>query len=199
MPQNVADRIFEPYFTTKPAGEGNGLGLAVVHGIVESHDGRIDMQTRVKQGTTFHIYFPVIEEGLPAIADEGDAIPTGKETILVVDDEELLVGVIKQILERLGYRVAAETNSLTALERFGKMPERFDLAITDMTMPNLTGLEFATKLKSIRPDIPVIVCTGFSDQISQEVVQELGINALVMKPVLRAELAKTVRRVLDNP
>jgi two-component system, cell cycle sensor histidine kinase and response regulator CckA len=198
MSQEIADRIFEPYFTTKRAGEGTGLGLAVVHGIVESHEGRIEMQTRAKRGTTFSVYLPVIDEVSPNQADDGDIAPTGRETILVVDDEELLAAVTKQILESLGYRVAAETDSLEALDLFGSMPERFDLVITDMTMPNLTGIELAIKMKAVRPEVPVIVCTGFSDQISQDIAKDMGIEALVMKPVLKVELAKTVRRVLDR-
>lgn len=199
MSQEIANRIFEPYFTTKRAGEGTGLGLAVVHGIVESHDGRIEVQTRPKEGTTFHVYLPVIEEESTTPDDEGDVIPSGHETILVVDDEELLAAVIKQILESLGYRVEAETDSLKALALFGSSPERFDAVVTDMTMPHLTGIELATKMKAIRPSIPVIMCTGFSDHVSQKVVEELGIDALVLKPVLKADLARTVRTVLDRP
>ena len=199
MPPEIAERIFEPYFTTKRAGEGTGLGLAVVHGIVEGHAGTIEMLTKMKKGTTFHVYLPVIEEKSPTQVDEGDTIPTGDEAILIVDDEKLLAAVCKQTLENLGYRVTAETDSLEALELFGRIPERFDMVITDMTMPNLTGMELAMKLKTIRPDIPIIVCTGFSDQISQEIIQELGIDALVMKPILKAELARTVRSVLDRP
>lgn len=198
MSPDVADRIFEPYFTTKKAGEGTGLGLAVVHGIVESHKGMIEVETRKNHGTAFRVYFPVIKEDTATPVGEDDSLPTGKEAILLVDDEELLVAVGKQMLENLGYQVAAETHSREALDLFRHMPDRFDLVITDMTMPNLTGLELAVKMKTIRPDIPVIVCTGFSDRLSQELIDELGIEALVMKPVLKGQLARTVRRVLDR-
>jgi CheY-like chemotaxis protein len=158
----------------------------------------IEVQTKENQGTTFRVYFPVFEEAGSTFGREDDSLPSGQEAILLVDDEEPLVLVGKQMLEKLGYQVTTETNSLKALDLFRHMPERFDLVITDMTMPNLTGRALVTKLKIIRPDIPVIVCTGFSDQLSQEVVDELGIEALVMKPVLKGELARTVRLVLDR-
>ncbi len=198
MSQDVADHIFEPYFTTKKAGEGTGLGLAVVHGIVESHKGMIEVQTGAKQGTTFRVYLPVIEQEATPQVEDDRFHPSGHETILLVDDEDPLVVMGTQMLENLGYRVIGETNSLEALDRFQHSPEGFDLVITDMTMPNLTGLKLAMKLKTIRPDIPIIVCTGFSDQLSQDAVSEMGIEALVMKPILRGELARTVRRVLDG-
>jgi two-component system, cell cycle sensor histidine kinase and response regulator CckA len=198
MSPDITERIFEPYFTTKKAGEGSGLGLAVVHGIVESHGGMIEVETEVQQGTTFRVYFPVIDEEAPAGEREGDSIPRGRESILLVDDEDLVVRACKKMLENLGYQVVGETNSLEALGRFRKTPDQFDLVITDMTMPNLTGVGLTLELKSIRPDIPVVVCTGFSDQLSPEVIDEMGIAALVMKPVLKGKLARTVRRVLDR-
>jgi CheY-like chemotaxis protein len=199
MDQSVMSRIFEPYFTTKESGKGTGLGLAVVHGIVKSYKGDIRVYSEPGKGTAFHVYLPVLKSQVEA--EEIDAaviIQTGTERILLVDDEEPIVRLEKQMLERLGYQVAARTSSIEALEAFRAAPDKFDLVITDMTMPNMTGVQLSQKLLEIRPDIPIIICTGFSTKINDEKAKEFGIRGFVMKPVVMSELIKKIREVLDQ-
>jgi len=198
MDRSTMERIFEPYFTTKEKGEGTGLGLSVVHGIVASHDGAITVYSEPGEGTTFHIYLPIVEqEPEPEIRTE-ESLPTGSETILFVDDEAPLATLGTRLLEGLGYVVVSRTNSLEALETFRKDPSRFDVVVTDMTMPSMTGDQLATEVMKIRSDIPVILCTGFSTKISKKKAETLGIQAFVMKPFLKGEMAETVRRALDE-
>lgn len=199
MDRTVVGRIFDPYFTTKGLGEGTGLGLSVVHGIVRSHDGYITVYSEPGEGTTFHIYLPRIE--VNAKVPEAISIepaPKGKEYILFVDNDEQIVNVVQQILERLGYHVAARTSSVEALEAFQTQPEKFDLVITDLTMPNMTGTELAKRLIDIRPDIPIILCTGFSEAISEKKAQAIGIREYVMKPITTHDLATTIRKALNK-
>jgi CheY-like chemotaxis protein len=199
MDRIVMERIFDPYFTTKDLGEGTGMGLAVVHGIVRSHSGDITVYSEPGKGTTFHVYLPRIDTG--AIAPETvstEPAPKGKERILLVDDEEQIVLMVRQMLEGLGYHVTARTSSVEALGAFRAKPEKFDLVITDQTMPNMTGAELAQKLMGIRADIPIILCTGFSEVITEDKSKAIGIREYVMKPVIRSEIAKTIRRVLDK-
>jgi CheY-like chemotaxis protein len=193
------DRIFEPYYTTKEKGEGTGLGLSVVHGIVKNYGGTITAYSEPGKGSTFHVYLPVIQEGgeVPGIAEVAP-IPTGNEHILFIDDEPALVEIDKQMLERLGYEVTTRTSSMEALELFRTKPDQFDLVITDMTMPHMTGERLANELMNIRSDIPVIICTGYSELISEEKAKEMGIRAFVMKPLVIRDLAKTVRGVLEG-
>ena len=192
------ERIFEPYFTTKEQGKGTGLGLAVIHGIVKNHGGDISVTSKPGEGSTFQVYLPVVDE-----ADEGIEIvdgcqtKNGKEHILLVDDEKPIIDVEQQMLEKLGYSVTSHTSSTEALEVFGEKPEDFDLVITDMTMPAMTGDQLAQRLMDIRPDIPVILCTGFNETITEEKALEMGISKFVMKPVIKNELASTIRTVLD--
>ncbi len=198
MDSSVLERIFDPYFTTKEKGVGTGLGLATVHGIVKSYGGTITVESEVKRGSTFSVYFPVIEkEEIPETIIE-KPLPIGKERILFVDDEKILVDVGQQMLERLGYEVVTRISSIDALELFSDQPYRFDLVITDMTMPQLTGEKLAKRLMEIRRDIPVILCTGYSELISDEKAKNIGIQAFIMKPLVLRELAKTVRNVLDQ-
>jgi PAS domain S-box-containing protein len=199
MAREVVERIFDPYFTTKGMGEGTGLGLSVVHGIVRSHDGYITVYSEPNEGTTFHIYLPRIEVSaeVPEIIST-ELAPKGKEHILFVDDEEQIANVVQQILERLGYHVAARTSSVEALEAFQAQPEKFDLVITDLTMPNMTGTELAKRLIDIRSDIPIILCTGFSEAISRERARAIGIREYVMKPINTHDLAKTIRKALNK-
>lgn len=192
------DRIFDPYFTTKKKGVGTGMGLAVVHGIVKEHRGTITVQSELGRGTTFDVFFPIAEKPIQAAGDEFSPLPGGSELILLVDDEEPLVRLIKGMLERLGYRVSARSSSLEALEAFRAHPDRFDLVITDMTMPNMTGDILAQKLMAVRPSIPVVLCTGYSELITDAKVNSLGIRELIMKPVLIREMAFTIRRILDG-
>ena len=200
MSPEVLERIFDPYFTTKDVDEGTGLGLAVVHGIIESYRGAITVYSEPGNGTTFHVYFPQIDHG-KEVADNQkvEPLPMGRnERILFIDDEQALVDVGDQILKSLRYEVTISTSSIEALELFRKQPERFDLVITDMTMPHMTGDRLSREMMRIRPDIPIILCTGFSEYITEEKVKEMGIRELAMKPLDASDLAKTIRRALDQ-
>jgi len=194
----IIDRIFDPYFTTKEFGKGSGMGLTVVHGIVKNHGGAITVDSEPEKGATFTILFPVVSEKPVAVVKTPDEIPLGTETILFVDDEKSIVNIIGKMLERLGYKVETKLNPVDALELFQSKPDEFDLVITDMTMPQMTGVKLSEKLKDVRSDIPVIICTGHSSQIDEEKAKELGIAAYVMKPIVMSGFAKTIRLVLDE-
>ena len=197
IPPHILDRIFDPFFTTKEKGEGTGMGLAVVHGVVGSIGGTIAVTSKPGQGTTFDIYLPVIESRREAHAGDEAPIPTGTESILFVDDEPALVNIGKQILESLGYKVTTRTSSIEALELFNARADMFDLVITDMTMPHITGDELAKELIRIRAEIPIILCTGYSARINQEQALAIGIQAFVSKPVLKRQIAEAIRKVLE--
>jgi CheY-like chemotaxis protein len=193
------ERIFDPYFTTKEVGKGSGLGLAVVHGIVKRHEGAITVNSEPGVGTDFHVYFPKVESVSAKEVDEvEEPLPKGTERILFVDDEEILVEMGKDVLEWLGYEVSATTSSLQALELFSTHPDRFDVVITDYTMPHMTGADLVKEMMRIRPDIPVILCTGFSERISEAKASDMGIRAFAMKPLNMRDIAETIRRVLDK-
>jgi len=194
----LVDRIFDPYFTTKGVGKGSGMGLAVVKGIVGNLGGTVTVESELGKGASFHILLPVTMEKWEADAKTAEELPTGKETILFVDDEKSIVFFVKQALERIGYQVETGMNPEEALEIFRRKPDTFDLVITDMTMPRMTGAELSRKLKEIRKEIPVIVCTGYSDQIDEEIAAELGIAAYIMKPISMREIAVAIRKVLDK-
>jgi PAS domain S-box-containing protein len=191
------DRIFDPYYTTKDVGMGSGLGLAVVHGIVKRHNGMITVETNPTQGTTFNVFFPIAEGVEQQVAKEIDPLPTGNERILVVDDETSVVEVTQQRLERLGYQVTSKNSSIEALELFRAQPNAFELIITDQTMPDMTGEQLAKKLIDLRPDILIVLCTGYSSNIDAEKSKALGIKEFILKPIDLQELAITIRRVLD--
>ncbi len=195
---DIMDRIFEPYFTTKGPGEGTGMGLALIHGIVKSYGGDITVESEPGKGTTFHVLLPIIEAEVSPIIEPKTEIPGGNERILFVDDERAAVDVIQSMLEKLGYKLTARTSSVEALEAFRNKPGGFDLVITDMTMPNMTGKDLAKEMMSIRPDIPIILCTGFSDQIDEKKAKAIGISAYVMKPIVMRQIANTIREVLDK-
>jgi CheY-like chemotaxis protein len=195
----IMDKIFDPYFTTKDKGKGTGLGLSVVHGIVKEHGGDIKVDSTPGKGAVFSVYLPVMEIGSEAESvDKLKILPTGHERILLVDDEEPIVKLEKQILERLGYQVAGRTGSIDALAAFTANPDGYDLIISDMNMPGMTGIQFAGKAISIRSDIPVIICTGFSERITRKKSERMGIKGLLMKPVAMADLAHLVRNVIDG-
>jgi two-component system cell cycle sensor histidine kinase/response regulator CckA len=198
---SVIDRIFEPYFTTKPAGEGTGMGLAVVHGIVKSHGAGITVDSEVGKGTTFKVLFPRYEdaEAVGKSEERGAlSITEGTERILFVEDELAILNMGMRLLESIGYKVVTSINGIKALEIFRAQPADFDLIITDMTMPNMTGAELATELLSIRPGIPIILCTGFSERITGEKAERMGIRKFVMKPLLPGKLVEVVREVLHG-
>ena len=198
MEPAVIDRIFEPYYTTKDQGKGTGLGLSVIHGIVKNHGGDITVQSTPGHGTTFHVYLPLIDEiEVEAKSVSFSKAAKGSERILLVDDEEQIIAMEQQMLEHLGYRVTARTDSEEALDVFAQHPDNFDLVITDMTMPHMTGDRLAQKLIDIRPELPVILCTGFNESITEEKALSMGIQKFVMKPVIKNELASTIRAVLD--
>jgi len=198
MSAQVLDRIFDPFFTTKKTGEGAGMGLSVVHGIVRAMNGAISACSEPGQGSTFKVYLPVIEKSVEPQVSDVEAVPTGNERILFIDDEPALAEVGKQTLETLGYGVTTRTSSTEALKLFKTRPDRFDLVITDMTMPNMTGDILAKELLRIRPEILVILCTGYSAKVNEQQAMALGIQAFVWKPVMRREIATTVRKVLDG-
>ena len=199
MPRAILDRIFEPYFTTKGKGEGTGMGLAVTHGIVKSFGGHITVYSEPEQGTSFNVYLPriVLTSTSSEIKDNNNVL-TGNERILVIDDEESIVKIEQKILERLGYKVTAMVSSEKALQTFSSQPDQFDLIITDMTMPQMTGAELSRKILAIRPDIPIILCTGFSELINEDKAKAFGIRAFFMKPIVGKELAKVIRNVLEK-
>ena len=197
IPSDIMDRIFDPFFTTRKLGEGTGLGLSVVHGIVRQSDGHIIVESEPGGGATFSIYFPKIQEAAKNEGRGNGEIPAGHERILFVDDEELLVEMGEEILAGLGYEVTCRTNSREALSLLRENPSRFDLVITDQTMPELAGVELAKEILAIRPDIPIIMCTGFSHIVDAGSAKAAGISAFLMKPLTKKEIAGTVRDVLD--
>ncbi len=200
--QDILSRIFDPYFTTKEKAHGTGLGLSVVHGIIKSHGGSITVESEPGQGTTFHVYLPRIEYSKETAdrmaASHYEWVPTGHERILFVDDEQALVDIGRQMLEHLGYKLVTRTSSVEALELFRAEPDAFDLVITDMTMPNMTGEKLAKAMMKIRPDIPIILCTGFSERITEKNAEEIGIKKLAMKPLVMLDLAKSIRTALET-
>jgi PAS domain S-box-containing protein len=198
IPPDILGSIFEPYFTTKALGEGTGMGLSVVHGIIESYGGKITVDSQLGKGTVFKVFLPIIKKHKTYHADKTEALPIGTERILFLDDEATIAKLGSQILEGLGYSVTTRTSSVEALELFRSKPNDFDLVITDMTMPNITGDKLAVELLAIRPDIPIILCTGYSKQISEEAARGLGIKALAYKPIVKTDLSKIVRKVLDQ-
>ena len=198
MEPEVLERIFEPFFTTKPTGEGTGLGLSVVHGIVKNHDGNIRVYSEPGHGSSFNIFFPKIESDSPDEVKHTESIRGGKESILVVDDEDLLIEMSKQRLERLGYTIAGSTSSVEALDAFRHEPYKFDLVVTDYTMPHMTGLELARELLRIRPDLSIILCSGLNEPVPAEKIKGAGIQEFFVKPIGKNEFAKIVRRVLDR-
>ena len=192
----IISRIFDPFFTTKGPGEGTGLGLSVVYGIVRDHKGVIDVASEPGKGTTVSVYLPVIVSEAPAQKQAPGQIAGGSERILFVDDEATMVEVVVSMLTSLGYHLTARRNSVEALELFRTRPDDFDLVITDMTMPHIRGDELARKMLNIRADIPIILCTGFSEMITEEKAMSIGIRRFMMKPLYMKDLAKAIREVL---
>ena len=199
IPKEMRNKIFEPYFTTKKQGKGTGLGLAVVFGIVKEHHGNIEVVSEVGKGAAFNIYLPMLEKSENTVLNkETIAFQTGTERILLVDDEIPIVRLEKQMLERLGYDVVARASSADAFEAFKANPGRFDIVITDFSMPYLTGIQLAEKMIEIKPDIPIIICSGFSETISEQRMKVVGIKGVLKKPVVKSVMAKMVRDALDG-
>ena len=199
MDAAVMDRIFEPYYTTKEQGKGTGLGLSVIHGIVKNHRGDITVKSTPGKGTIFQVYLPLIEDlDVGADLEATAGVTRGEERILLVDDEEQIVAMERQMLENLGYQVTARTDSQEALKVFAEQPHNFDLVITDMTMPHMSGDQLAQKMLDIEPNIPVILCTGFNEVITEDKALAMGIQKFVMKPIVKNDLATTIRTVLDQ-
>ncbi len=194
----IIGRIFDPYFTTKDIGKGSGMGLAVVHGIVKNHGGTISVENIPDSGVTFTILFPAINKRPQVTATAKDPLPTGNETILIVDDEESIVKMTRRMLEQLGYSAEGRTHPKDALQLFRENPDHFDLIISDMTMPEMSGITLAQKIKDIAPDIPVIICTGHNPHPDKKSAEETTISAYVTKPILMHDLANTLRRVLEG-
>jgi PAS domain S-box-containing protein len=196
MKPEILERIYEPYFTTKKIGEGTGMGLSVVHGIIKSHGGTIRVTSEEGKGTAFDVLLPLSKQ---TTIQENTVVETtdgGNEHILFVDDEKDLVDMGKQMLEKMGYKVTIRTSSIEVLEAFRQNPDKYDLVITDQTMPNMTGIQLTRELLSIRPNIPVILCTGFSEAVNKENFKTMGIRSFVMKPIIKKEIARIIREVL---
>jgi CheY-like chemotaxis protein len=200
MDSGVIERIFEPYFTTKKQGEGTGLGLAMVQGIVHGHGGAVTVDSEPGKGSTFQVFLPkLIKEGDQPESKESSPVPFGKnECILFIDDEEHIVEIGEDALKHLGYEVVAKRSSAEALEIFREQPNIFDLVITDQTMPEMTGDMLSREILRIRPDIPIILCTGYSEKITEEKAKAAGIREFIAKPLGTKKLANVIRKVLDQ-
>ena len=198
MDSAIIEKIFIPYFTTRKLGEGTGMGLAMVHGIIKSHDGEIFVNSEPGKGTAFQIFLPTIESKVTTEQEYFVAPLSGSGRILFVDDEKGLADIGLQMLKGLGYEVVARTSSIEALQLFRVQADKFDLVITDQTMPNMTGADMAREMMRIRPDIPVILCTGYSEIISEAKARAIGIRKFIMKPLVTAEMAIIIKEVLDK-
>ncbi|WP_289020978.1 PAS domain S-box protein [Desulfobacter postgatei] len=192
------DRLFDPYFTTKDVDQGLGMGLALVHGIVKKHDGVIKIESEVGKGTIVEVLFPLIEVQAESGTEENEIFKMGTERILLVDDEPSLVKMITQMLKRSGYEVIGKTSSASALKTFKETPEQFDLVISDIAMPEMSGDQLAQAIKQVRPETPVILCTGHSNRMDENKVKIMGIEAFITKPFQKQDIANTVRNVLDE-
>lgn len=198
IPKAILSNIFDPYFTTKTVEKGTGLGLSVAHGTVKNADGEIFVESQEGEGTIFDIYLPVQQEKPTAFTFTPKVLPKGKEHILLVDDEPLVTNVMSQMLKRLGYEVTSVNNARQALDIFQNTPDTFDMLISDLTMPGLTGDQLAEKILATAPDLPVLICSGYSDALSESQIKKIGIKSLVMKPVVFPELSQTIREIFDG-
>lgn len=193
------DRIFEPFFSTKPQGQGTGLGLSVVHGIMANHDGAVTVYSQPQRGTTFHLYFPAVDTPMTTALPVSAPVFRGKgEWILVVDDEVTVAEIAVRMLERAGYRAESFSDPTLALSAFERNPDHFQLVLTDLTMPKLTGIDLALQLRRIRSNIRIILGSGFSDSLGEDRVKQAGVSELLLKPYTMQDLAETVNRVLES-
>jgi len=196
--QKTMAKIFDPYFTTKEKGKGTGMGLAIVHGIVKGHGGAVRVESRADAGAVFHVYLPLAENSIAKQEEVFETLVYGSEHILLIDDEEMLLEMEKNMLELMGYRVTAMNCSRRALEYFCDHAGEVDLVVTDQTMPGMTGMDLARRILSLKADMPVILCTGYSPNISKRSVREIGIRNLAYKPLALEELSKIIRRTIDG-
>ena len=198
IPPEIRSRIFNPFFTTKEVGKGTGMGLAIVHGIAIASGGFVTCESEPGNGSVFRVFFPALSEKVSSEGQPSATAPTGRERILLVDDDDILAEMGQTMLERLGYEVAVFTSSVAALAEFERQPERFDAVITDQTMPEMTGVDLARRMLQIRPNLPIILCTGFSNLINEEQVKAYGIKGFAMKPLTKKEIALLLRSVLEG-
>jgi CheY-like chemotaxis protein len=199
IPPELAEKIFDPFFTTKEKGKGTGMGLSVVHGIINSMGGQIKVHSEPGIGTEFQIFLPVVMDSSekPAITAK-NSLQRGNERIMLVDDEKSIITMEQQLLERLGYQVRAYTDSRDALNYFSKNPDKVDIVITDLAMPNIPGDILAMEMIKIRPEIPVLLCTGFSETLSEETITGMGVKGFLAKPIEMKDLAQKIRCLLDK-
>ncbi|MCP4671142.1 MAG: response regulator [Desulfobacula sp.] len=201
MDNELVKKIFDPFFTTKEQDKGTGMGLSVVHGIVKNMNGAVKVYSEPDKGTEFHVYLPLAEavkEQEQETAHEKTVIQGGTEHLLLVDDEKEIIEMEKDILERLGYKVTSHSSSIDALEAFRAAPDKFEMVITDMAMPNMSGDKLSVEINKIRPGIPVLLCTGFSKTMSEEKATSLGINGFLLKPIVMKDLSHKIREILDK-
>jgi PAS domain S-box-containing protein len=194
---DVIDKIFDPYFTTKDVGKGSGMGLSIIHGIIKGYSGAITVESELGKGSNFHVFFPIIKEDAIPQMPETDKTPGGKERILFIDDEKLLAELGQATLEKLGYHVTVRCSSLDALITFKNSPNEFDIVITDQTMPDMTGSDLARQMLQVRPDIPIILCTGYSNLIDEHSAKNIGIKEFALKPLTKRMIGELIRKVLD--
>jgi CheY-like chemotaxis protein/anti-sigma regulatory factor (Ser/Thr protein kinase) len=197
MPPTVVERLFDPYFTTKPKGEGSGLGMAVVHGIVSHYGGAINVYSEENRGTTVTVYLPRHTDSATVNEDRTGIPPTGKETVLLVDDEPQLIAIEEKMLTRLGYKVTTCQDSLEALEIFRRQPQAFQAVVTDMSMPKMNGVAFSRAILGIRRDIPIVLCTGYSPGLNPDNARSIGVRSILMKPISMPTLAASIRQAID--
>jgi len=200
IPKNLTDKIFEPFFTTKPKGEGTGMGLALAYGIIKEMKGHISVYSEPDMGTVFQILLPQ-QTGTagPEIALLPPIMEKGRGKLLLADDETGILDWMSQVLLELGYEVVSATNGLEALEIFNRDPASFDLVLTDLTMPKMTGIVLSKQIRAQRPDIPIVLCTGFSEGLTAETMEKHGISEILMKPIIASELARVIKIYLKQP
>jgi len=198
MGPEIIERMFDPYFTTKEVGQGTGMGLSVVHGIIKTHGGAIRVESVPGEGTCICVFFPLVEPLAKPVEAPLSALPKGSERILFVEDENTLAAIGERMLQYLEYDVTVKTSSIEALEAFRAEPDQYDLLVTDMVMPQKTGKELAQEIIKIRPDFPVILCSGYSDLITRDQLNKAGIRAFMMKPFAMRDIAEIIRQVLDQ-
>ncbi len=195
--QKIMDKIFDPFFTTKEQGKGTGMGLSIIYGIAKEYGGGVTVDSELEKGTTFHVYLPRVEE-TPTLVESNDTeISGGTERILFVDDEQNITTIVKAILEKSGYTVTVKMDSFEALKTFQTQPDEFDLVITDQTMPGMTGLDLSKRMLQKRPEVPIILCTGYSSIVNEDIAKAQGIKEYISKPFSKDTLGTLIRKVLD--